>query len=50
MCNFAIRNNDYINGKISKIVYMESNKIREAFLEFFRSKQHTIVPSAPMVV
>ena len=29
---------------------MESNKIREAFLEFFRGKQHTIVPSAPMVV
>ena len=29
---------------------MESNKIRETFLEFFRSKQHTIVPSAPMVV
>ena len=29
---------------------MESNKIREAFLDFFRSKQHTIVPSAPMVV
>lgn len=29
---------------------MESNKIRETFLEFFRSKQHTVVPSAPMVV
>ncbi|MBR6543912.1 MAG: alanine--tRNA ligase [Alistipes sp.] len=29
---------------------MESNKIREAFLEFFRTKQHEIVPSAPMVV
>ena len=29
---------------------MESNKIREAFLEFFRSKQHEIVASAPMVV
>ena len=29
---------------------MESNKVREAFLEFFRSKQHEIVPSAPMVV
>ncbi len=29
---------------------MESNKIRETFLEFFRSKQHVIVPSAPMVV
>lgn len=29
---------------------MDSNKIRETFLEFFRSKQHTIVPSAPMVI
>ncbi len=29
---------------------MESNKIRETFIEFFRNKQHTIVPSAPMVV
>jgi len=29
---------------------MNSTEIRQAFLEFFRSKQHTIVPSAPMVV
>jgi len=29
---------------------MESNKIRRAFLDFFRSKGHEIVPSAPMVV
>ena len=29
---------------------MESNQIREAFLEFFHSKGHQIVPSAPMVV
>ena len=29
---------------------MESNKIRQAFLDFFQSKGHTIVPSAPMVV
>ncbi len=29
---------------------MESNKIRQAFLEFFESKQHHIVASAPMVV
>ena len=29
---------------------MESNKIRQAFLDFFASKQHEIVPSAPMVV
>ncbi|WP_418983952.1 alanine--tRNA ligase [Alistipes sp.] len=29
---------------------MESNKIRQAFLDFFSSKGHVIVPSAPMVV
>ncbi|MEG1884934.1 MAG: alanine--tRNA ligase [Alistipes sp.] len=29
---------------------MESNKIRKAFLDFFASKEHVIVPSAPMVV
>ena len=29
---------------------MESNKIREAFLKFFESKGHVVVPSAPMVV
>ncbi|MFI3301662.1 MAG: alanine--tRNA ligase [Rikenellaceae bacterium] len=29
---------------------MESNKIRQAFLDFFASKEHAIVPSAPMVV
>jgi len=29
---------------------MNCNEIRTAFLEFFKSKQHTIVPSAPMVV
>ena len=29
---------------------MESNKIRQAFLDFFKSKEHAIVASAPMVV
>ncbi len=29
---------------------MESNQIRQAFLDFFRSKEHEIVASAPMVV
>ena len=29
---------------------MNSNKVREKFLEFFRSKGHEIVPSSPMVV
>jgi alanyl-tRNA synthetase len=29
---------------------MESNKVRQTFLHFFKSKGHEIVPSAPMVV
>ena len=29
---------------------MNSNEIRQIFLDFFREKQHQIVPSAPMVV
>ena len=29
---------------------MRANEIREEFLGFFRSKEHKIVPSAPMVI
>lgn len=29
---------------------MDSNQARQAFLDFFKSKEHVIVPSAPMVV
>jgi alanyl-tRNA synthetase len=29
---------------------MTANEIREEFLSFFRSKQHKIIPSAPMVI
>jgi alanyl-tRNA synthetase len=29
---------------------MNCNEIRSSFLDFFKSKQHTIVPSAPMVI
>ncbi len=29
---------------------MNSNQIRQVFLDFFKSKQHVIVPSAPMVI
>ena len=29
---------------------MNSNETRQAFLDFFRTKQHEIVASAPMVV
>ncbi len=31
-------------------ITMESNKVRQTFLDFFKSKGHQIVPSAPMVV
>ena len=30
--------------------FMTSNEIRKAFLDYFESKKHHIVPSAPMVV
>jgi len=30
--------------------YMKSQDIRQKFFDFFKSKQHTIVPSAPMVI
>ena len=29
---------------------MTSNEIRQAFLDFFAAKGHTVVPSAPMVI
>ena len=29
---------------------MESNKIRQAFLDFFESKGHAIVPSAALAI
>ena len=29
---------------------MDSNQIRTTFLEFFKGKEHLIVPSAPMIV
>lgn len=29
---------------------MDSNKVRQTFFDFFNSKSHTIVPSAPMVI
>jgi alanyl-tRNA synthetase len=29
---------------------MNSNEVRKTFFDFFESKQHTIVPSAPMVI
>ena len=38
------------NVVTKNIDMMTSNEIRAKFLEFFKSKEHTIVPSAPMVV
>ena len=29
---------------------MTANEIRDSFKKFFESKQHAIVPSAPMVI
>ncbi len=29
---------------------MKSQEVRSKFLEFFKNKQHSIVPSAPMVL
>lgn len=34
----------------NRVNTMNANEIRESFFEFFRTKQHEIVPSAPMVV
>ena len=36
--------------EMKKIFMMTSNEIRQKFLDFFASKGHTVVPSAPMVV
>ena len=33
-----------------KMLHMTSEAIRQQFLDFFKSKSHAIVPSAPMVV
>jgi len=38
-----------LNGKETP-KFMTANEIRKKFLEFFESKQHKIVPSAPMVI
>jgi alanyl-tRNA synthetase len=39
-----------INRIFVKTEIMQSIKIRESFLEFFKSKEHRIVSSAPMVI
>ena len=36
------------NYKVNTI--MTANEIRDSFKKFFESKQHAIVPSAPMVI
>ena len=35
---------------MQQISQMKSQEIRQQFLEFFKSKAHSIVPSAPMVI
>ncbi len=39
-----------INSYFYTFYFMEANKVRQIFLDFFKSKGHHIVPSAPMVV
>jgi len=39
-----------LNPKVKYLTHMKSSEVRKTFLEFFKSKQHTIVPSAPMVI
>ena len=41
---------DFLIFTLSFLNIMESNKVRKTFLDFFKSKGHEIVPSAPMVV
>lgn len=44
-----VKNLIFANPKNNNDI-MTSNQIRQTFLDFFQSKTHTIVPSAPMVV
>ena len=41
--------NDYF-CRLYQIYYMTSKEIRQKYLDFFASKGHTVVPSAPMVI
>ena len=38
------------NNRKKQITMMTANEIRDSFKKFFESKQHAIVPSAPMVI
>jgi alanyl-tRNA synthetase len=40
----------YFCSKFEKYMSLNANDIRETFLQFFKNKQHTIIPSAPMVI
>lgn len=40
----------FCNSESEKYNSMNSNEIRSSFLDFFKTKAHTIVPSAPMVI
>ena len=45
-----IKKKEKINNKKYTTKMMTANEIRDSFKQFFESKGHTIVPSAPMVV
>jgi alanyl-tRNA synthetase len=40
----------YLFFNLSKDMHMSSQEIRQAFLDFFKEKDHQILPSAPMVL
>jgi alanyl-tRNA synthetase len=48
--NSKFASSNYILTFINSKLYMTSAQIRTTFLGFFQSKQHQIVPSAPIVV
>ncbi len=50
MENLALKTYAFCYLSTLFLIRMEASKVRQTFLDFFKSKQHEIVPSAPMVV
>jgi alanyl-tRNA synthetase len=52
MLGFSTESDDPVNIKNCKKVHgqMTSKEIRQSFLDYFREKNHQIIPSAPMVI
>ena len=48
-CLSPLRRDEDIALYRAKIVMMTSSQIRQSFLDFFKSKQHTIVPSSSLM-